>query len=465
MLFNSFEFLLLFLPISLLGFYTILFKRGASSAIFFIAVASLVFYAYWKPIYILLLLGSVAINYLIAKKISNLANKQYFLFGVVFNLCLLAYFKYSLFIVDNLNHLIGTNFMVSKIVLPLAISFFTFQQIAFLVDVYTKKINSFSFKEYVLFVSFFPQLIAGPIVHYKEMIPQFNAIKKTIPWNQISMGLMLLSIGFFKKVIIADRLGVTVDKLYTLSNLGNELSFIEAWWLCLAYSCQIYFDFSGYIDMAMGLAHLFGISLPINFNSPYQARNISEFWKRWHITLSNFLRDYLYIPLGGNHGSMLKQSRNLVIVMFLGGLWHGASWNFVIWGLIHGFLLWVFHCYKRFNLKLNDKISWMITFLSVSLSWIVFRAENLESANRVLFSLVDFSSIRKTTYLINNSNFLLLTIALSISLFIPNAIHTLRNPPKWLKQPHPAMAIASAALLVFCLLHITKNYKFIYFEF
>jgi len=304
------------------------------------------------------------------------------IFGIVCNLALLGYFKYADFLISNLNAIANTNLSLLHIALPLALSFVTFQQIAYLVDSYNKQTKENSFLNYCLFITFFPQLIAGPIVHHKEMMPQFankfNLIKN---YKFIALGLFVFSMGLFKKSVVADIFSIFANAGFDVE--GN-LTFLQAWATSLSYTFQLYFDFSGYCDMAIGLALLFNIRLPINFNSPYKALNIQDFWHRWHITLSRFLRDYIYIPLGGNRGGQSRTYLNLFLVFLIGGLWHGAAWTFVVWGALHGVAIVIHRCWQKLNFKLNKIIAWIITFNFVNFTWIFFRAKSFEDAMKVI---------------------------------------------------------------------------------
>lgn len=318
--------------------------------------------------------------------------KRYWLIiGISGNLSLLAYFKYSDFFIKNFNAVFNENISLLNLALPLAISFFTFQQIAYLVDSYKCKTNSESFIDYTLFVSFFPQLISGPIVHHREMMPQFKKLDIfSINYKNIAEGLFLFSIGLFKKVVLADTFA-------DWSNAGfqnsDSLNCIEAWVTSLSFSFQIYFDFSGYTDMALGSALLFNIRLPINFNSPYKAKSVRDFWQRWHITLSRFLKEYVYIPLGGNRASELIVITNLLIVFFLGGLWHGAGWSFITWGLLHGVGVLCERFWKKLNIKLPPIIAWILTFIYINVTMVVFRAQNLDEAINITFSMAGYNPI------------------------------------------------------------------------
>jgi D-alanyl-lipoteichoic acid acyltransferase DltB (MBOAT superfamily) len=318
------------------------------------------------------------------------------IFAVAVNLALLAYYKYANFFVGNLNPLLGTDWNLANIVLPLGISFFTFTQIAFLVDTYQDKVKEYNFVHYLLFVTYFPHLIAGPVLHHKEMMPQFaRASTYRFSHENISVGLTIFFIGLFKKVILADGLAVYVGPVFGASASGVPLSFIDAWGGALCYALQLYFDFSGYSDMAIGLSRMFGVTLPLNFHSPYKSANIIEFWRHWHMTLSRFLRDYLYIPLGGNRRGATRRYLNLAITMLLGGLWHGAGWTFILWGGLHGVYLVINHGWHALRRTLGQDpgvalsrpahaLSVLLTFLAVVAAWVVFRAENLHAAMNML---------------------------------------------------------------------------------
>ncbi|MBI9081838.1 MAG: MBOAT family protein [Pseudodesulfovibrio sp.] len=349
----------------------------------FLACASFFFYGYWNVLYVPLLAGSILVNFGIARQLAASDRQKNFgriwlVFGVIFNIGLLCYFKYMDFLIESINYVSGSSIPVMHIVLPLAISFFTFQQIAYLVDSRRGIVKSSHFWDYLVFVTFFPQLIAGPIVHHVEMMPQFmDAMKKHIDWNNMSMGVYLFSIGLFKKVMIADRLSVWVNAGY--SDIGS-LNLISSWAVTLAYTFQIYFDFSGYMDMAHGCARMFNITLPNNFDSPYKSLGIQDFWRRWHITLGRFLRDYLYIPLGGGRGSSVKTIRNVLITFFLGGIWHGAGWTFVIGGSLHGIGLVVQRLWRMAGVSIPKYLSWFMTFLFVHFAWVFFRAVEVGDA-------------------------------------------------------------------------------------
>ncbi|MEO1429291.1 MAG: MBOAT family protein [Cyanobacteria bacterium J06633_8] len=409
MLFNSLEFICLFLPITLLIFFQIGNFGNYRAVVVFIVAASLSFYGWWNPPYLLLLIFSLIFNYFLGSALSdkiniNLGNKLLLTLGIIVNLGLIGYFKYANFFLSSVSAVIGTNINIENIILPLAISFFTFQQIAYLVDAYKGETKEYNFLDYCLFVTFFPQLIAGPIVHHKEVMPQF-ADKSTYRFNpeNIAVGITIFSLGLFKKVVFADNIAVYATPVFNAASKGVEPTLIEAWVAALAYTLQLYFDFSGYSDMAIGISRMFGIKLPINFNSPYKAISISDFWRRWHITLSNFLRDYLYIPLGGSRQGEIRRNLNLLITMLLGGLWHGAGWTFVFWGGLHGTYLIINHQYRSLRKRLGHDLKntnwfdrgcgWLLTFVAVVVGWVFFRAESIDSALVIVKGMFGFNGV------------------------------------------------------------------------
>jgi D-alanyl-lipoteichoic acid acyltransferase DltB (MBOAT superfamily) len=338
-------------------------------------------------------------NYVIGRSLNKTCNnkdkgfsrKSILIFGVVFNLSLLGYFKYTDFLIENFNLAFNSNAELLNLALPLAISFFTFQQIAYLVDSYRQETKEYDFLNYALFVTFFPQLIAGPIVHHKEMMPQFAKTRNKVKnYRNIAMGLFIFSIGLFKKVVIADTFAVWATQGF---DVATTLNLFEAWATSLSYTFQLYFDFSGYTDMAIGLALLFNIRLPANFNSPYKATNIQDFWRRWHITLSRFLRDYVYIPLGGNRKGGFRTYNNLMTTFAIGGLWHGAGWTFVFWGFLHGLALIIQRLWEKLGFKLWTWLAWLITFNFVNVAWVFFRAKEWEDAIKVLGSMFSLDNI------------------------------------------------------------------------
>ncbi|MBI3619155.1 MBOAT family protein [Candidatus Peregrinibacteria bacterium] len=400
MLFHSFSFLFVFLPLAVMGFFTTAHIGGRRIAILWLIAASLFFYAWWNPVYILLLFVSIITNYLLGVFLqARERHRKSILFaGISFNLLLLGYFKYANFFVDTLDALTGIGWNLSHIVLPLGISFFTFQKIAYLVDIYQRKTVPAGFLDYCLFVAFFPQLIAGPIVHHAEMIPQFkNPQMLRFSSENIAVGLTILLAGLAKKVIFADTIAAFATPVFAASARGATIAFPEAWGAALAYTLQLYFDFSGYTDMAIGSARLFGLHLPSNFNAPYVSVSIVDFWRRWHITLSRFLRQYVYVPLGGNRKGRVRTCINLFVTLLVGGVWHGAGWTFVVWGALHGTYLVINHAWSGFRKSLGHAktapsflgtlAGRTLTFLAIVCGWVLFRAENLASAGSMLLSM------------------------------------------------------------------------------
>lgn len=440
MLFNSYEFILLFLPLTLTIYYIIRFYSTSNASMLLLILASFFYYAYWKANYLPILIISIILNYSLGMLITNIKThkKSILILGITLNLLSLAYYKYINFIINNYNSLTEDNIEYHTVLLPLAISFFTFQQIAFLVDTYRKECSDYSFLHYSLFVCFFPQLIAGPIVHHRDVMPQFlNKPKSIFNIEMFSEGIQQFSLGLFKKVLIADNIAIYATPVFLAADTGQEIHIAEAWIATLAYTFQLYFDFSAYSDMAIGIGKMFGIKLPINFNSPYKAKSISDFWRRWHITLSTFLRDYLYITLGGNRSGKFKKLSNLLLTMLLGGLWHGANWNFVIWGGIHGISLIIHQTWNdiisRYGFDNKSSmygfLSQLITFFIVIEAWVIFRAETYQGAISIYTATFRFSQLNMGHWELNNIDSLfkatsMLLICATIVFLMPN-INTL----------------------------------------
>ena len=396
MLFTSYIFFYIFLPVALIG-YLGLARLSREASMAWLLFVSVFFYGWWDIHYVPLLMGSIIFNYTSGILIAKSRNFRGTLLAtaIVANLILLFWYKYANFFATSLSLLGSIEWQTMDIILPLGISFFTFTQIAFLVDVWKRTAKEFNFLHYALFVTYFPHLIAGPILHHKEMMPQF---KKAAPYrlnlNDITTGLLLFCIGLFKKIILADSIQSYVAPVFD-APLDASLTLDEAWAGALAYTFELYFDFSGYSDMAVGLSRMFGIILPLNFNSPYKANNIIEFWRRWHMTLSRFLRDYLYIPLGGSRKGASRRYLNLMTTMLLGGLWHGASWTFVVWGGLHGLYLVINHSWNKFcgieghhrTTPYGTALAVLTTFFAVVVAWVFFRAQNFEAAWRILSAM------------------------------------------------------------------------------
>ncbi len=469
MLFNSQLFLLVFLPLVCAAYWLLARRLPSGHPIFraLLLTASLVFYAYFDIRLLPLLLASIVINYLATNAIAaGGADRRTILVGTIaLNLLVLAGFKYFNFFAETLLTLAGQDHRPFDIVLPLAISFFTFQQISALVDAWHRRLAPRSFLDYALFVAFFPQLIAGPIVRHNELVPQLQAMPKRDGLaTAIANGQLLLTCGLIKKVLIADQLARLADPLFAAS-LQNTLSTADAWVATLAFGFQIYFDFSGYSDMAIGLALLFGVTLPINFNAPYRAHSIRDFWRRWHITLSTFLRDFLYIPLGGNRHGAYWRTIALMVTMLLGGLWHGAAWTFVLWGGLHGLALAVNHAWSGLALGMPRLLSWALTFTFVMLAFVVFRAESMASAQNIVAPalMLEWATSDWLKMTANPALVIWIPIAFGTALFLPEP-HRLLAQTWWRTQLGAViLGLVFAAIAVG--LGGQTAQEFIYFQF
>lgn len=440
----------------LLPIYALCVRQWRDSGKTVLIFASLFFYSYWLPPYLLLLLGSILGNFALARLLLREPGRQrkkgLLTIGVCANLSLIAYFKYADFFLANISQVIGVEYGALNIALPLGISFFTFQQISFLVEVYRGRLTELRFKDYVLFIAFFPQLIAGPIVTPSEMLPQLRRKKDwTLRADYFALGFFLFSAGLFKKVVLIDPYVPYIDIVFAHAAAGNPVGLLDAWTGALGYTFQIYLDFSGYSDMAIGLALMFGLKLPLNFFSPYKAASIREFWRRWHMTLGRFLQRYLYIPLGGSHNGALRTSLALMATMLLGGLWHGAGWQFIVWGGLHGLMLVVNHLWGAWR-EQNWLLSfvsghWLyrffmvaITFLALTVTWVFFRAESVASALNIvagMFGLNDVSSIGSST----KGIFPAFPVYLAFVWFFPNTVQIMRRFPVALSVPQFSAAM------------------------
>ncbi|MDP1678936.1 MAG: MBOAT family protein [Candidatus Nitrotoga sp.] len=516
MLFNSYFFIIVFLPVTLLVFFALGRQVGRRAAIGWLVAASLFFYGWWNPAYLGLIVASILFNYSVGTVLGNqrhrlATRKGALIVGISTNLAVLAYYKYANFFLGNLSIALGTGYSLSEIILPLGISFFTFTQIAFLVDAYRGEAREYNFLHYALFVTYFPHLIAGPVLHHKEMMPQFGhtSIFRFDTLN-FSAGLTYFILGLFKKVILADGIAGFGTPVFAAAAEGQPLSSLDAWGGALSYTFQLYFDFSGYSDMAIGIALMMGVRLPLNFNSPYKAVNIIEFWRRWHMTLSRFLRDYLYISLGGNKKGEARRYANLMITMLLGGLWHGAGWTFVIWGLLHGFYLMANHAWQVLRRRLGHdlksstwwgrSLSTFLTFIAVVIGWVYFRSDSLKTAHHLLGSMASLAGFQLSPFysgLVLNSSLgrwaylvglqvsaeIMLTVALStvtgIAFFAPN---TQEIMGRFYRQPRgsqksgqtgigglwsPCLLWASVICVAaaWSLLGLTQLSEFLYFQF
>ncbi len=478
MLFNSYSFIFLFLPLVLLGYFA-LGRRSQLAPVVWLALASLGFYAFGGWQFVPLLLVSIAFNYgvgylLIARKLGPRTRLAVLTTGVAGDLLVLGIFKYAGFFAANLNALLSTGLMVN-IVLPVGISFYTFTQIAFLVDAYRGQVARYALPHYALFVTYFPHLIAGPILHHKDMIPQFERAETKRPDPHLILcGLIIFAIGLFEKTCLADGIQPLVSQAFGPSTP----TFDQAWIGVLAYTFQLYFDFSGYSDMAIGMSLMFGIFLPLNFNSPYKATSIVDFWRRWHMTLSQFLRDYLYIPLGGNRRGRVLRYVNLMITMLLGGLWHGAAWTFVIWGALHGVYLCINHAWSNFGPKppprfarLADIAGLILTFLAVVIAWVFFRAPDMATALSVLSKMADPGNVALGR--VEMLYALFVAIYAALAWFAPNTQEIMGYDHKnrivgenlRVQRMRPLFLYATAAVLAFGILGIQQHSEFIYFRF
>lgn len=422
MLFNSYEFIFIFLPFSFFIYFFLLQKRLMVGAKGFLVFASLFFYSWWNIAYLPIILSSLLFNYIIGNSLNEnfkkvqVHKKSLLIFGIVANVALLGYFKYTDFLIENFNLAFDGSVLLLHLALPLAISFFTFQQIAYLVDSYRGETAEYDFLNYALFVTFFPQLIAGPIVHHSEMMPQFSSRWNLVKnYKNIALGLFIFSIGLLKKVVIADSFAVWAT---TGFDTATKLNFFEAWATSLSYTFQLYFDFSGYTDMAIGAALLFNIKLPINFNSPYKSLSIQDFWRRWHITLSRFLKDYIYIPLGGNRKGSFRTYTNLLTTFIIGGIWHGAGWTFVFWGFLHGMALVIHRFWKAIGMSMPKILAWFVTFNFINIAWVFFRAKDWDSAIKVLNGMFSIGSISFKNLTIHIGSDTLFIFGTLISAFI-----------------------------------------------
>lgn len=392
MLFNSYIFILFFLPVTVCGYFGInkLQKKADRSwELWWLFLMSLWFYGYTNPIYLILILSSILVNFFVGKRIALERRKEkikdakkWMAGGIIFNLSLIFYFKYYDFFISNMNIIFDKDWVLKNIALPLGISFFTFQQISYVVDCYREKeIIQYSFIEYGAYVTFFPQLVAGPIVMHSELVPQMcDKEKKKVNYENLSLGLYAFALGLGKKVLLADTLSKIVNVGYAdISALNGSSAFI----VMVSYTLQIYFDFSGYCDMALGMSKMFNIDLPINFNSPYKAKSISDFWSRWHMTLTRFFTQYVYIPLGGNRKGKVRTYSNTMMVFLLSGIWHGANWTFILWGVIHGIFMTiekVIKDYGKKSRKIWEIVGRVYVFVFVNITWVLFRAESIGKA-------------------------------------------------------------------------------------
>ena len=489
MLFNSYIFILFFLPLTLLLYFVLnKFQKFTAAKVILIGM-SLWFYAYFEITYLWIIIASIVFNYLVSKQLqpdkhAAKFSKGLLIFGILANVGLIFYFKYFNFFLDNINLLLDTSLPLFSILMPLGISFFTFQQISYLVDSYRGETTTYTFTDYALFVTFFPQLVAGPIVLHNEMIPQFNdKNKKSLNPDMLSKGIYLFAIGLFKKVLLADTLGLSVN--WGFNNL-TLLSGMDALLVSLMYTLQIYFDFSGYCDMAIGIANMFGFDLPLNFNSPYKSASIIEFWQRWHMSLSRFLRKYIYFPLGGSKKGTFHTMLNVLIVFLVSGIWHGANWTFILWGLLHGLANVLNRLFRKPWEYIPKFIRVILTFAFVNLAWILFRSDSLsdcvtifkhllfgwENGPAISGGLLECFNIIELTYIEEHIGFLttltskvpslnmwLILLTSLILVFFTKNCHEKEYKPKFTN------AILCIILLVWSVLSLSGLSTFLYFNF
>ena len=485
MLFNSYVFIFAFLPITLLVYFSLNHFGAKQASKLWLVLCSVYFYGYFNFSYLWIILSSILVNYLLSfyfeknKHGKKSIRKLLFSLGLIFNIGLLVVYKYLDFVFEIAGNLFNTDPIFMGLILPLGISFFTFQQVSYLIDSYKGVAKQYNILDYSLFVTFFPQLIAGPIVLHSEVIPQFEN-EKNLKFNMdnFSKGLFVFARGLAKKVIVADNFGKVVT--FGFSNISSLSSF-EAILAVLSYTLQIYFDFSGYCDMASGIAYMFNIELPINFNSPYKAKNISEFWKRWHMTLTRFLTNYVYIPLGGNRRGTLRTYLNILIVFVVSGIWHGAGYTFILWGTLHGIAMVTHRALKKYFDKVPSAIMWLATFLFVNITWVYFRAESVSDANVMLSRIfsggfaLDFElaetllniipiSVVSNIFGFNRSLQVILTVLVvaftAICLFLPNVQEKAKK-----FSPNFMNLIFTCVLLVWSILSLSGVSTFLYFNF
>ena len=491
-LFNSYAFLLAFLPATLLAVRLLSVAGGNRAVVVGLTLLSLLFYGWWNAVYLLLLVPLMLANFWLAtvlvrqRRAYGRAHRPLFVAGLALNLATLGYFKYANFFVDTVNAVTGAGWVVGTVVLPLGISFFIFQKLAFLVDAWEGRLDEhLDLADYCLFVTFFPQLIAGPIVHHSEVLPQFRELGRgtRVP---VAQAVTIFALGLAKKVLLADAAAPIAAAVFARTHAHPGL--LEAWLGSLAYTVQLYFDFSGYTDMAIGAALLFGVRLPVNFASPYKATSIIDFWRRWHITLSRFLRDYLYIPLGGNRRGEARRQANLFLTMLLGGLWHGAGWTFVIWGGLHGVYLAVNHAWRalpssapRTTSQATTLASGLLTFVAVVVAWVFFRAPNVSTALEMLRAMAGGNGVGDL-HLLATADIAVVVALLALAWLAPNtqeltayegphgaydahARPGVKTTSGFAWTPSPRWALATGVLLAVSVMSLSRVSEFLYFQF
>lgn len=474
MLYSTYEFIFIFLPIVCIVYFSLSGIKSAVPQHLFLVLASLYFYGYFNPSYLIIIIASVLVNYALAMFMTKRRelDKIIFSFGILFNIGMLIYFKYMDFFIENINSIANTGFSSLDILLPLGISFFTFQQFSFLLSVLKYEEEVETFIDYFLFVTFFPQLVAGPIVLYSEMMTQFkDQNRRKIDVDNVAIGIYIFVLGLFKKIVIADTLSVFVNNGFeTTLNLG----LLPAWIISLSYTFQIYFDFSGYCDMAIGIGKIFNIDLPMNFNSPYKSKSITEFWKRWHMTLGRALANYIYIPLGGSRKGAVRTYTNLFITFLVSGLWHGAAWSFVLWGVLHGFFSILDRVFSRIVIKVPNVLRVASTFLIVNFLWVLFRASSMSEAYTVYKGMFNFNNlgISQISSIVSDGiigfpsiiNITIVTVMLSFSALLAFRFNnTLEKSKSFMFTIKSAVYLAIVFLV--SVIHLSRVSPFIYFNF
>jgi D-alanyl-lipoteichoic acid acyltransferase DltB (MBOAT superfamily) len=493
MLFNSYVFILFFLPVTLIGYFGLHKFRLHTPAKIFLILMSFWFYGYFNPSYLWIMCSSICVNFAFSKLLQRdwdtssqgvrTFRKVLLAVGILFNLSLIFYFKYYDFFIENVNHIFSTDFQLRNIVLPLGISFFTFQQVSYVVDSYKMETKNYNFFDYALFVTFFPQLVAGPIVLHDEILPQFEDSKNYhVQADRLAHGLSVFAAGLVKKVVLADTLGKAVT--WGFSNVDAMTSY-DALLVMLSYTFQIYFDFSGYCDMATGIASMFNIHLPMNFNSPYKACSVVEFWDRWHMTLTRFLRTYVYFPLGGSRKGTWRTYRNIIIVFLVSGLWHGANWTFILWGLLHGVANALTRAFKKPWSRMHAAMQWALTFAFVNITWVFFRADTISQALQFLKKMIPFKSADGVTttllsqYVLKEYSYLAKRIPflreigayrywVSAFLFLFGSLFiclNFQNNQEKEFRPTVAKALISVVFLIWGIMSLSGVSVFLYFNF
>lgn len=476
MLFNSYIFVLLFLPMCIVGYFGLNHFKHYKCALWFLLGMSLWFYGYFNPSYLGVILSSILINYFIYRLLSKIDKAQVrkiiMLTGVLINISILFYFKYYDFFITNINALFRTDYVLQGIILPLGISFFTFQQLSFVMDAYHGEVKEYDFLHYASFVAFFPQLIAGPIVTHDELVPQFmDESKKKFDWDNFSSGMYIFVLGLGKKVLLADTFGGAVN--YGFSNI-SQLNTLSAIIVMLSYTLQIYFDFSGYCDMAIGIGKILNIDLPLNFNSPYKALTITEFWDRWHMTLTRFFTKYVYIPLGGNRNGNIRTYVNIMIVFTISGIWHGANWTFILWGVLHGVFSVITRRFKKFFDRLHPLINWIITFSFINVTWVLFRGDTIKDALRLYRQILrfDFGGLNAGVVnvfqlpeleMIYDKSIMWMVLFFAVSVLLLFGDNAYEKMKKF--EPTRYNAIITITILLWCIFSFGGESTFLYFNF